>query len=182
MGSTVLVEGKTYAIRGILPGGFEPLSRELALYLVEPQYFERDAYAVVDAKADVTQALIDNEFTQIAQNVTYYFLQGQIRFGFAQSDLWSPVRSFAVAAAGSALMLLMVFRLKWRSLLPSKEAPILVLCGKNSAGAGLRIHGVPGMEPVAIGHTVRQFRSRQRSLSLVALHPRHHGGVFLGGL
>jgi len=119
-GGTIQVAGQSYPIRGILPSGFEPLSREPALYLVHPRYLEQDAYAAVKANVAATEAALDKDFTEVAQNVTYYFLRGQIRFGFAQSELWTPVRSFAEGAVGSVLMLLMVFRLKWRSLWPKR--------------------------------------------------------------
>ena len=118
IGTTITVAGQSYPVRGILPSGFEPLSREPALYLVYPRYLEQDAYAAVRANAGVTQRGLNRDFADIAQNVTYYFLQGQLRFGFAKSELWTPVGSFALAALGSALMLLMVFRVTWRSLLP----------------------------------------------------------------
>ena len=122
IGSSMAVAGKRYPIGGILPAGFEPLSRQTTLYLVHPHYLEQDAYAVAKANAGVTQRALDKNFTDVAEDVTYYFLQGQLRYGFAQAELWTPVRSFAVAALASALMLLMVFRVKWTSLWPKPKA------------------------------------------------------------
>ena len=118
MGSSIRVAGTTYSIKGILPAGFEPLSKQTTLYVVQPRYYEQDAYGVVRANSGVTQKALNNEFTDIAQNVTYYFLNGQIRYGFAQSALWTPVRSFAIGALSSTLMLLMVFRMKWSAVWP----------------------------------------------------------------
>ncbi len=116
IGHNVTIEGQSYPICGILPAGFSPLSRQMAIYLVEPRYLEQDAYAAVTARPGVTAAALDHELTDIAENVAYYFLQGQVRYGFAQSGLWVPVRSFAGAALASAMLLLLVFRFKWRSL------------------------------------------------------------------
>jgi hypothetical protein len=117
-GSSLTIEHKTYPILGVLPPDFEPLSRQAAIYLVQRHYREQDAYAVVRANPGVTQRALDKEFLDIAQNVTYYFLNGQLRFGFAQSANWSPVRSFGFAILASVLMLLVVFRMKWRMLWP----------------------------------------------------------------
>lgn len=116
MGTSVAIDGQTYPIRGILPAGFTPLSRQAAIYLVEPRYLEEAAYAAVTARPGVSQAALDHELTNIAEDVAYYFLQGQVRYGFAQSELWVPVRSFVGAALASALLLMLVFRFKWRSL------------------------------------------------------------------
>jgi hypothetical protein len=118
-GTSLVIEHKPFRILGILPAGFEPLSREPALYLVEPSgYVEKDAYAVVQAKAGISAGVLNKEFQDIAQNFAYYFLNGQLRYGFAQSAVWAPVRSFGFAILASFLMLLVVFRMKWRMLLP----------------------------------------------------------------
>ena len=119
MGTGINVAGQNYVIRGILPAAFTPLSKQRAIYLVQPRYFEQDAYAAVKARPGVTQKMLTNEFTDIAQNVTYYFLRGQLRFSFAQSAVWTPLRSFAVGALASAVMLLMIFRIKWVGLVPT---------------------------------------------------------------
>jgi hypothetical protein len=118
IGSSVSIAGTEYPIRGILPAGFEPISKQITLYLIQPNYLERDAYAAVRANPGVSQKALTKEFTDIAEDVTYYFLSGQLRFGFAQNALWTPVRTFAYGALASASMLLMVFRVKWRALWP----------------------------------------------------------------
>lgn len=119
MGHGIIVDGHGYAIRGLLPSGFEPLSKQPAVYLIEPHYYEPDAYAVLRINPGVTQAVLMSNFLEIARNVTYYFMNGTLRFGFAQSAVWTPVRSFALGALASGVMLLMLFRIKWRALLPS---------------------------------------------------------------
>ncbi len=118
IGSTLLVAGNAYPVRGILPQTFEPLSRQTAFYLVLPKYVDDDAYAVLKVRPGVTQRTLEVNLAETAQNATYYFLQGQLRYGFAQSSKWAPVRSFGVAAFASALMLLLVSRIKWKSLWP----------------------------------------------------------------
>lgn len=121
MGSAIGVAGQTYPIRGVLPSGFAPLSKQITIYLVQPKYLEQDAYAAVVANPGVTQKMLNSEFTDIAQNVTYYFPNGQLRFGFAETALWTPLNSFAIGALASAVMLLMVFRLKWSALWPASK-------------------------------------------------------------
>lgn len=121
LGNQIRIAGTTYPIRGILPAGFEPLSKQSAIYLVQPKYYERDAYAAIETKAGVSQKALTREFTEIAQNVTFYFLNGQIRFGWAQDELWAPVRSFAFGTLASVLMLLAVLRVKWRAIWPQRQ-------------------------------------------------------------
>jgi hypothetical protein len=120
-GSKVTVDGKPYPILGVLTPGFEPLAREPAFYLIEPAYSEPDAYAVVRTNAGVSQPALDNEFLRVAQDVTYYFLNGQLRFGFAQSAVWAPVRSFGFGVLASVLMLLIVFRVNLHMLWPQSQ-------------------------------------------------------------
>jgi len=114
---------ETYPVLGILPASFEPLSHQAALYLVEPRYVEQDAYAIVRASGGVSERALNKEFLEIAQNVTYYFLNGQLRFGFAQSAIWAPVRSFGFAVFAATIMLFLVFRVRWNTLLhPQRKA------------------------------------------------------------
>jgi len=89
---TVTIEGKSYPLRGILPAGFEPLSRQPALYLVQRKYAEKDAYAMVRVNGGVSKAALSKEFLEITQNFTIFFLNGQLRYGFAQSSMWAPAR------------------------------------------------------------------------------------------
>jgi hypothetical protein len=121
LGNKIAIAGTTYPIRGILPAGFEPLSKQTAIYLVQPKYYERDAYAAIDAKTGVTQKALTNEFADIAQNVAFYFMNGQIRFGWAQDSLWAPVRSFGFGTLASVLMLLAVLRVKWKAVWPQRH-------------------------------------------------------------
>jgi hypothetical protein len=120
-GSSVTIDGKQYPILGVLPQGFEPLAREPAFYLMEPVYSERDAYAVIRTNQSVPEAVLDGDFLRVAQDVTYYFLNGQLRFGFAQSAIWAPVRSFGFGVLASVLMLLVVFRLNLHMLWPQSQ-------------------------------------------------------------
>jgi hypothetical protein len=102
-----------------LPAGFQPLSRQAAVYLIQPSYSEQDAYAVMRVKSGVKQAALDKELTRIAEE--FYFLNGQIRFGYAQSAILAPVRSFFFAVLASVIMLLLVFRVKWRLRVPTEQ-------------------------------------------------------------
>jgi len=115
---TVTIEGKSYPVRGILPAGFEPLSRQPALYLVQRKYAEKDAYAMVRVNGGVSKAALSKEFLEITQNFTIFFLNGQLRYGFAQSSMWAPARSFGFAVLASTLMLFLVFRLHRRPSWP----------------------------------------------------------------
>jgi len=128
-GATLKIANKTYPVLGILPASFQPLSRQPAIYLVEPRYAEQDAYAIISANPGVSARALNKEFLEIAQNVTYYFLNGQLRFGFAQSAVWAPARSFGFAVFAAALMLFLVFRVRWNSLLHPLPKAFLLRTG-----------------------------------------------------
>ena len=117
-GSSLTVAGLPYKILGVLPRGFRPLSRQSALYLVEPRFAEEDAFVALRTQAGISERSLDKELTDIAQNVTYYFLDGQIRYGFAQSEVLTPLRTFGFGTLAAVLMLFVVFRIKRRMLWP----------------------------------------------------------------
>lgn len=118
-GSDIFIDGKNYPVENVLPAGFEPLSRQATIYMVQPFFWQADAFAALRVKPGVTSKALDKDLTQIAQDINYYFLTGQLRYGFAQSAIRTPVRLFALGLLASGVMLILVLRWKWHTFWPA---------------------------------------------------------------
>jgi len=118
IGSDVTIDQKTYPVTAVLPSQSQPLTRQPAIYLVSPRIERDDLFAVVRVKPGVSSWRLENELGKVAEDVTYYFLQGQLRVSFAQPAILTPLWSFAAAAVASGLLLMVVFRMNWRVFQP----------------------------------------------------------------
>jgi hypothetical protein len=118
IGSDVLIGQKTYPVTAVLPSQSEPLTRQPALYLVTPRIEHDDLFAVARVKEGTSSRRLENELGKVAEDITFYFLQGQLRVSFAQPAVLTPLWSFAAAALASGLLLMVVFRMNWRVFHP----------------------------------------------------------------
>jgi hypothetical protein len=118
IGSHVAVDKKSYPVMAVLPAKTEPLTRQPAIYLVSPRIERDDLFAVVRVKQGVSARQLESELGKVAEEITYYFLQGQLRVSFAQPAILAPLWSFAASALASGLLLMLVFRMNWRVFQP----------------------------------------------------------------
>ncbi len=113
LGTKVNIDRQIFTVSGVLPPHVDPLTRQPALYLLIPNFNHGDVFAALRVRNGVTAKQLNKELVKNAEDFTYEYLQGQLRYSFAQAAVLTPVWSFLWAAFSSALLLLTVFRMKW---------------------------------------------------------------------
>lgn len=103
LGSKVRIGKDTYSIAGVLPANFYFLSRRPTVFVVTRYLFDRTD-VIARARVGATPDQIDRELVRIAEDVTYYFLHGQLRMSFVEDALWTPMRLFLIAAGATAFL------------------------------------------------------------------------------
>ncbi|MGA8026495.1 MAG: ABC transporter permease [Bryobacteraceae bacterium] len=131
IGSQVALDGMSYKISAVLPGGFQFLSRQPSIYLVQEDLTDRRVMVIARAVPGATEEMLNRDLRTIAENVTYYFFGSDLRFGFLDSELLTPLRFFCVAVLAAAIMLLTVCRVRTRHIK-------IALQSANIRGTGLR--------------------------------------------
>jgi hypothetical protein len=116
VGSAVQVGGETYRVAAVLPASFRFLSRQPAVYVVEPNLSSGRVMLVARAKPGTSESKLRAELTKIAENSTYYFFNSTLRVGFLETALLTPVRFFCIAVLLSTLLILIVCRVRVRRL------------------------------------------------------------------
>jgi len=114
LGMPLKIGTASYPVAAVLPRNFWILSRQPTAYLVEREIKSGLVFAVARAKPDVTWQQLDKELVQIAQDVTYYFLDSELRYGAWTSVLLTPLRLFGIALLLAGLMAPLVFRFRLR--------------------------------------------------------------------
>ncbi|MDQ2713014.1 MAG: ABC transporter permease [Acidobacteriota bacterium] len=110
-----------YRVAAVMPANFRFLSRQPAVFLIEPVVPDKRVMVAARIKPGVSEKKLDAELTRIAETACYYFLRSQLRYSFPQDAVWTPVRSFFVAAFATALLLLAVSRFSLRRLQASLQ-------------------------------------------------------------
>ena len=114
LGVPLKIGTASYPVAAVLPRNFWILSRQPTVYLVEREIKNGLVFAVARAKAGVTRQQLDKELVKIAQDVSYYFLDSELRYGAWTSVLLTPLRLFGVAVLLAGLMAPLVFRFRLR--------------------------------------------------------------------
>jgi MacB-like protein len=122
LGAKIAVGGTDYTVAAVLPASFHFLSRQATVYLVQQYVNDRQVFAVLRVKPGVTEHQLDKELTKIAEDACYYFFSAQLRFGFWNDALLTPLRVFGVAALVAALIAAIVFRFRFRYVGRALEA------------------------------------------------------------
>lgn len=104
IGSAIRIGHRSFRVSAVLPASFYFLSRQPAVYLIEPVMADRRVMVVARARQGVTKNMLDRELTRIAEDSCYYFFSSQLRFGFFESILFTPLVSFALAVLVTALL------------------------------------------------------------------------------
>jgi hypothetical protein len=97
----------------VLDRSFQFLSRQPALYVVQPVLFDGPNMIAARARPGVSVKALDRELTRIAEVSCYYFFHGELRYEFLDEANWIPLQAFAISVFVSCLLLLGVsgFRL-----------------------------------------------------------------------
>ncbi len=119
VGRNVRIGGQLYPVAGVMPETFRFLSRQPAVFLVEPVVPDKRVMVAARIRPGVSEKRLDAELTRIAETACYYFFRSQLRYSFPQDAIWTPVRSFFVAGLATALLLLAVSRFSFRRFIAS---------------------------------------------------------------
>ena len=114
LGVPLKIGTASYPVAAVLPRNFWILSRQPTVYLVEREIKNGLVFAVARAKPGVTRQQLDKELVKIAQDVSYYFLDSQLRYAAWTSVLLTPLRLFGIALLLAGLMAPLVFRFRLR--------------------------------------------------------------------
>ncbi len=106
IGSAVRVDGERYRIEAVLPRGFEFLTRQPSVYVVQHDLSTPQVMVIARTKPGFTEKQIARELTRIAEDCCYYFLEPDLRMQFLESAVMTPLRFFGIAVAVAMLMLL----------------------------------------------------------------------------
>ena len=121
VGKKVRIGGEGYRVTGVMPANFRFLSRQPTVFLIKRVVSDKRVMVVARIKPGVSEKRLDAELTRIAETACYYFFRSQLRYSFVQDAVWTPVRSFFVAAFATALLLLAVSRFSFRRLQASLQ-------------------------------------------------------------
>ncbi len=116
VGSEIEVGRNKYRVAAVLPRSFQFLTRQPAIYLIQQYAGDGDVMVLARARPGVTFDEIDRELTKIAENTCYYFFSSQLRLQSLDSATLTPLASFGVAVLMSALISLLVWRVRIRNV------------------------------------------------------------------
>jgi hypothetical protein len=121
LGAAIHIDQETYRITAVLPPNFRFLSRQDAVYLVQPQILNGRVLIAAYPRPGVADDALDRELASISQDDDFYRFSSHMRFSRVRDTLLTPVWSFGAAAALSALLLGILCRvhferrrLRWR--------------------------------------------------------------------
>ncbi len=114
IGSRIEIGAQSFPVMAVLPANFQFLTRRPAVYLIEHAIADKRVMVVARARLGTTKRNLDQELTRIAEDDCYYFFRGQLRLGFLDTSLFTPVVSFGsgVLASGLIAFALCGFRLR----------------------------------------------------------------------
>lgn len=133
VGREIAVGKEMYRVGGVLPQGFQFLSREPAVFVVLPEWKDSEAMVVVRAKPGVAPDKLDRELTGIAQDCCYYFYDSELRFKPLASAAFTPVRFFGIAVLIGVLMVAAVSRLRLRGWQAAWSRPLRAATSRRIA-------------------------------------------------
>ena len=116
IGRPLRIGGESYHVTGVLGRDFHFLTRQPALYILEPYWPNTPMMAVARSLPNVTLEALDRELTHIAEVSCYYYFPGQLRYQYLDEARWIPVRTFAAAACFCGLLAFAVSGFRIRRL------------------------------------------------------------------
>lgn len=132
IGSQVALNGRSYRVTGVLPPNFRFLSRQPSVYLVQRGMSDPRVMVIARVMPGISEEKLDLELRKIAENFAYYFFNSDLRLGFLQTEMFTPLRFFGVAVLISISIMLMVCRFRVRNVQ-------VALKPENRKAAGRRV-------------------------------------------
>ena len=114
IGSRVILDRTPYRVTAVLPSAFRFLSRQPSVYLVNKRMTDPRVMVVARAQPGVTEGKLLQELTRISADVSYYFFGSDLRLGFLDTEMFTPLRFFGVATLVSLLMILILSGVRWQ--------------------------------------------------------------------
>ncbi len=119
VGAPVQIGRESYRVAGVLPACFRFLTREPAIYLLQPfipAYPATSVMVVARVKPGVSAKQLDRELTKIGEDATYYFFKYELRYASLSTAIWTPVRVFGIALFVSTLIVIAGCKVRMRRL------------------------------------------------------------------
>ncbi len=116
VGSKIQMGHDWHTVAAVLPPSFHFLSRQTAVYLVQPYVPDAQAMVVARIRPGITEKELDSELVHIAETACYDFFRSELRYSFVKQAAWIPLGVFAISALASGLLVLAVSRAPLRRL------------------------------------------------------------------
>jgi hypothetical protein len=113
IGAAILVDRESYRVVAVLPAYFHFLSRQDAVYLVQPKLVDGRVLIAAYPRRGVKDDVLDRELASISQDEDFYWFSSRVRFSRIRDTLLTPLRYFGIAAALSALLLSILCRVRF---------------------------------------------------------------------
>lgn len=112
IGTAIAVDHETYRITGVLPANFHFLSRQDAVYLVQPKILDGRVLVAAYPRPGVKTEALERELASISQDDDYYRFSSHMRISRVQDTLLTPLGYFSIGAGLSALLLSILCRVR----------------------------------------------------------------------
>ncbi|MGC2659507.1 MAG: hypothetical protein WA324_16240 [Bryobacteraceae bacterium] len=113
VGSHLRVDGVAYPIVAVLPRNFRFLTRQDAVYLVQPRILNGRVLIAAYPRAGVTDDKIEKDLESIAQDEDFYLFFSRLRLTRVSETLRTPLWYFCAAASLSAILLTILCRVQF---------------------------------------------------------------------
>jgi hypothetical protein len=113
IGAAIKVDHESYRITAVLPAHFRFLSRQDAVYLVQPQLLNGRVLIAAYPRLGVKDDVLNRELASISQDEDFYLFSSRVRFSRVQDTLLTPLWYFGIAAALSGLLLSILCRVRF---------------------------------------------------------------------
>lgn len=112
IGAAISVDHESFRITGVLPANFHFLSRQDAVFLVQPRLLDGRVLVAAYPRRGAKTEDIERELASISQDDDYYRFSSHMRITRVQDTLLTPLGYFSIGAGLSALMLSILCRVR----------------------------------------------------------------------
>ena len=112
--SRIAVASGSYLITAVLPAGFQFLSRQNSIYVVQPEMTDAAVMVIARARPGATADQLTRELTDIAESACAYYFRSDLRIAFLENAVLTPLGFFGIAVLIAVLMTAAVSRARMR--------------------------------------------------------------------